>query len=229
MPTSKNFELGSFANNVDHDPSTGDTEISNNITLTGELRGPSTFIIDPAAVGDATGLLQIKGNLQVDGTTTTINSTTLDVDDLNITVAKGSANAAAADGAGLTVDGANATFTYDASNDRWTMNKSLFATIEGMSINDLTDVDTNTTPPTNGQTIVWNTTTAKFEPGDSFSQSDFNTAFAAKNVGDLNDVDTTGVTDGQVLVYSLANSRFEPGTVSGGGGGGGGLFSLLDF
>tara|TARA_B100001287_G_C22683322_1_gene531795 strand:+ start:3795 stop:4484 length:690 start_codon:yes stop_codon:yes gene_type:complete len=229
MPTSKNFELGSFANNVDHDPSTGDTEISNNITLTGELRGPSTFIIDPAAVGDATGLLQIKGNLQVDGTTTTINSTTLDVDDLNITVAKGAANAAAADGAGLTVDGANATFTYDASNDRWTMNKSLFATIEGMSINDLTDVDTNTTPPTNGQTIVWNTTTAKFEPGDSFSQSDFNTAFAAKNVGDLNDVDTTGVTDGQVLVYSLANSRFEPGTVSGGGGGGGGLFSLLDF
>ena len=40
MPTSKNFELGSFANNVDHDPNTGDTEISNNITLTGELRGP---------------------------------------------------------------------------------------------------------------------------------------------------------------------------------------------
>tara|TARA_B100000965_G_scaffold14609_3_gene10988 strand:- start:17744 stop:18397 length:654 start_codon:yes stop_codon:yes gene_type:complete len=217
MPTSKNFELGSFANNVDHDPSTGDTEISNNITLTGELRGPSTFIIDPAAVGDATGLLQIKGNLQVDGTTTTINSTTLDVDDLNITVAKGSANAAAADGAGLTVDGANATFTYDATNDRWTMNKSLFATIEGMSINDLTDVDTNTTPPTNGQTIVWNSTSGKFEPGT-----------AAANIGDLNDVDTTGVTDGQVLVYSLANSRFEPGTVSGGGGGGG-LFSLLDF
>ena len=90
MPTSKNFELGSFANNVDHDPSTGDTQISNNITLTGELRGPSTFIIDPAGIGDATGLLQIKGNLQVDGTTTTINSTTLDVDDKNITIASGS-------------------------------------------------------------------------------------------------------------------------------------------
>ena len=34
MPTSKNFELGSFANNIDHDPSTRDTEIANNITLT---------------------------------------------------------------------------------------------------------------------------------------------------------------------------------------------------
>ena len=226
MPTSKNFELGSFANNVDHDPSTGDTEISNNITLTGELRGPSTFIIDPAAVGDATGLLQIKGNLQVDGTTTTINSTTLDVDDLNITVAKGAANAAAADGAGLTVDGANATFTYESANDRWTMNKPLFATIEGMSIDDLTDVDTTTSAPTSGQNIVCDC--AKFVPGDSFSQSDFNTAFAAKNVGDLNDVDTTGVTNGQTLVYDTAQTKFIPGTVSGGGSGGG-LYSLLDF
>lgn len=220
MPTSKNFELGSFAGNIDHDPSTRDTQIANNITLTGELRGPSTFVLDPAGVGDNTGLIQIKGNLQVDGTTTTINSTTLDVDDLNITVAKGSANAASANGAGLTADlgvDGTATFTYDSANDRWSMNKSLFATIEGMSINDLTDVDTNTTPPTNGQTIVWNTSTAKFEPGT-----------AAANIGDLNDVDTTGVTNGQVLVYNSSTNIFEPGTVSGGGGSGG-LYSLLDF
>ena len=42
MPTSKNFELGSLAGNIDHDQSSGDTSIANNITLTGELRGPST-------------------------------------------------------------------------------------------------------------------------------------------------------------------------------------------
>jgi len=219
MPTSKNFELGSFAGNVDHDPSTGDTEISNNITLTGELRGPSTFIIDPAGIGDNTGLLQVKGNLQVDGTTTTINSTTLDVDDKNITIASGSPNAASSDGAGLTADlgvDGQATFTYDAANDRWTMNKSLFATIEGMSIDDLTDVDTTTNAPTTGQTIVWDG--AKFVPGT-----------AAANIGDLNDVDTTGVTNGQVLVYNATTNIFEPGTVSGGGGGGTGLYSLLDF
>ena len=201
MPTSKNFELGSFANNVDHNPANGDTTITNNIILTGELRGPSTMVLDPAAIGDATGLLQIKGNLQVDGTTTTINSTQLDVDDLNITIASGAANAAAANGAGLTVDGANATFTYDAPNDRWTMNKSLFATIDGMSIDDLTDVDTTTTAPTTGQTIVWDG--AKFVPGT-----------AASNIGDLNDVTTTGVTDGQVLIFNSATSTFQPGTVS---------------
>lgn len=46
----------------------------------------------------------IRGNLQVDGTTTTINSTTLTVDDTNIVVASGAANAGAADGAGIEVD-----------------------------------------------------------------------------------------------------------------------------
>ena len=72
-----------------------------NITTTGYIRGPSSFTIDPAAHGDNTGTVVIAGNLQVDGTTTTINSTTMTVDDKNITLASGSANAAAADGAGF--------------------------------------------------------------------------------------------------------------------------------
>ena len=69
--------------------------------------------------------LTVTGDLTVDGTTTTINSTTLNVDDINITVASGAADAAAANGAGLTVDGANATFNYASSGDKWTMNKNL--------------------------------------------------------------------------------------------------------
>lgn len=96
-----------------------------NITLSGYLRGPSTFTIDPAAHGDNTGTLVVAGNLQVDGTTTTINSSTLTVDDLNITVADGAADAAAANGAGLTVDGANATLTYASTGDKFVFNKRL--------------------------------------------------------------------------------------------------------
>jgi hypothetical protein len=96
-----------------------------NTTLTGYLAGPATFTIDPAGVGDNTGTVVIAGNLQVDGTTTTINSTTLTVDDLNITLADGAADAAAANGAGITVDGANATITYNATNDEWEFNKRL--------------------------------------------------------------------------------------------------------
>jgi len=69
--------------------------------------------------------LTVGGNLTVDGTTTTINSTTLNVDDINITVASGAADSAAANGAGLTVDGAGATFNYSHSGTKWTMNKPL--------------------------------------------------------------------------------------------------------
>ena len=96
-----------------------------NIVTTGYLRGPATFTIDPAAHGDNTGTLVVAGNLQVDGTTTTINSTTMTVDDLNITLASGAANAAAANGAGITVDGASATLTYNSTPDAWSFNKNV--------------------------------------------------------------------------------------------------------
>ena len=61
--------------------------------------------------------------MQVDGTQTTINSTSLTVDDLNITLASGAANSAAANGAGITVDGASATLLYASSDDSWAVNK----------------------------------------------------------------------------------------------------------
>ena len=67
----------------------------------------------------------ILGDLTVQGTRTELNTATLDVEDLNILVASGAADAAAANGAGLTVDGASATFTYTSEGDRWNMNKAL--------------------------------------------------------------------------------------------------------
>ena len=86
-------------------------------TFGNKIVGPSTFTIEPTNVN---GTVVIAGNLQVDGTQTAVNSTTMDVTDLNITVAKGAANAAAADTAGITVDGANATLQYeDGSPGTW--------------------------------------------------------------------------------------------------------------
>ena len=52
-----------------------------NATLTGYLRGPASFVIDPATHGNDTGTVVIAGNLQVDGTTTTVNSTVVTIDD----------------------------------------------------------------------------------------------------------------------------------------------------
>ena len=77
---------------------------------------------------DSSGNVTIGGNLTVQGSTTTVDSTTPNVTDKNITVANGAADAATADGAGLTVDGANATFNYANTGDKWTMNKPLDVT-----------------------------------------------------------------------------------------------------
>ena len=90
------------------------------ITITNNaIQGPATLTIDPAAVGDNTGTVVIAGDLQIDGTTTTVNSTTMTVDDKNLELGTGAANDAAADGGGITVvsgDG-NKTFQFEATGD----------------------------------------------------------------------------------------------------------------
>ncbi len=56
----------------------------------------------------ASGDVVVTGNLTVNGTQTVLNTATLEVEDLNIKVAKNAANSSAADGAGLTIEmGAN--------------------------------------------------------------------------------------------------------------------------
>ena len=75
-----------------------------------------------------TGAVIVGGDLTVNGTTTTINSTTLTVDDKNLELASGAADAAAANGAGLTIDGATATFQYVATGDKWAVNKNFDVT-----------------------------------------------------------------------------------------------------
>jgi len=97
----------------------------NNLVLGGYLRGPANFTIDPAAYGDDTGTVIIAGNLTVQGTTTTINSNTIAVGDLNVVLAKDATTSAQANGGGITLAGANATFTYTSADDRWNLNKDL--------------------------------------------------------------------------------------------------------
>ena len=88
------------------------------------------------SIGSATGTttvnnsLTVTGDLIVNGTTTTLNTTTLDVEDLNITIANGAVTAAAANGAGLTVEGPTtpATLTYASADDSWNVNKLLKGT-----------------------------------------------------------------------------------------------------
>ena len=109
--------------------------VSGGITLTGSttqvtVSSASTdIIINPLSGGDANaGKVIIQGALQVDGETTTINSTTLTIDDKSIVLASGASDSAAANGAGIEVDGASATFQYSHTGTKWISNKTIEAT-----------------------------------------------------------------------------------------------------
>ena len=54
------------------------------------------------------------------------------------------------------------------------------------SLGDLSDVDITTVVPTVGQALIWDSVNNAFVPGDSFSQSDFDSAFGAKTTDNLN-------------------------------------------
>ena len=69
--------------------------------------------------------LVVTGNLTVNGDTTTLSTTNLVVEDKTITLANGAADSAAADGAGISIDGASATFLYDDTGTQWELNKPL--------------------------------------------------------------------------------------------------------
>jgi hypothetical protein len=109
----------------------GDVRITSNVISS---RATGTLYIDPNPVGDSAGgyagELVIRGNLTVQGTTTTVNSTTVSVNDKNLVLADSAANSTAADGAGLTIGGAlysgtKATILYDGASDRWDFNKPI--------------------------------------------------------------------------------------------------------
>ena len=68
--------------------------------------------------------LIVDGDLTVQGNTVTLNTHTLVIEDKNIILANGAANALIADGAGISVDGAQANITYLASGDKFVFNKA---------------------------------------------------------------------------------------------------------
>lgn len=93
----------------------------NNISSTS-----GNITIDPSPAGNA-GKVIIAGDLQVDGTTTTINSTTLTVNDKNIVLAQGAVSAAAADSAGISIFGTTARIWWDYPTDTWNLSKKVSA------------------------------------------------------------------------------------------------------
>ena len=82
-----------------------------------------------ALAAGATGAdLTLSGTLTVNGSQTILNTATLEVEDKNIVIAKGSTTDAAANTGGITLKGANdKTITYSSTGDKWVSNKDFEA------------------------------------------------------------------------------------------------------
>tara|TARA_R110002072_G_scaffold218990_1_gene376633 strand:- start:22 stop:1479 length:1458 start_codon:yes stop_codon:yes gene_type:complete len=121
---------------------TDDATFDTNLTVSGNLiigdsssRGGTisgtnnTIIIDPyPGSGDISGNVIIYGNLQIEGTTTTINSNTLDISDLDIRAAKNATIASEANGGGILVGASGQDFaklTFNSTNNNWRTNIGL--------------------------------------------------------------------------------------------------------
>ena len=94
--------------------------------------------------GSFTGNMTITGDLTVLGSSTEISSTELRIEDKLITVASGSADSAAADGAGLEIDGANKSLTWDHNSTSFVFDAKVSSSVgfkgEG---GELTGIDTD--------------------------------------------------------------------------------------
>lgn len=163
--------LGKAVEAVGNAVTTGTLAVTNNLSDVADAATARTNLgTVPAASPTFTGTvsadaLTLSGNLIVNGTTTTVNSTTLDVADKNITIADGASDAAAANGAGLTVDGASATMLYTSATDTWDFNKDLVVGTTGsLTVPDGTAAQRPSNPSAGA--IRFNTDDTSFEGYD---------------------------------------------------------------
>ena len=103
--------------------------VSSGAGLTATIAGPTNLILDPAAVGDNTGIVRIKGDLYVDGTEVKVDSTTINLADLKIGIATNTGTNLLLDGGGIGIGSANIekTILWNNSNSRMEFNADLYA------------------------------------------------------------------------------------------------------
>ena len=97
------------------------TGLTSGLVLTGHK---TSDYVDVTLGAGSSSTVTIPGNLTVSGTTTTVNSTTVNLNDHNIILDSGNSTSAVVDGAGITIEGGSgddATFTYNTTGPKFEM------------------------------------------------------------------------------------------------------------
>ena len=183
-----------------HDNSTKLTTTSTGVSITGALTVST----------DAT----ITGDLTVSGTTTTINTQTLDVEDKNVVIGKvSSPSDTTADGGGWTLKGStDKTFNWINSTDAWTSSEHIHL-IDDKKLLVGTGSDLQIYHDSNNSTIESDTGYLKItgKAGDVYLQSDSDVWITSNNAGETMAKFTK---DGAATLYHNNSAKVE--TTSGG-------------
>ena len=132
--------------------------------------------------------LTLSGDLTVEGSRTELQVTELNVEDKNITVASGAADSSAADGAGLTIDGANESLTWNHANSRFQFSDDLH--VDGiMNIGSVSNAGTDTD---------------KFLVLDSNNNVDFRTGAEVRS--DIGALDGANGANNRIATFTDSNS-----------------------
>jgi len=227
-----------IAYQADHANTSDNSNVANSVlSLTGLttsnlLEGTNLYFTNARAAIGLTGLnvsvndLYAAGNLTVQGDFTTLNVATLDIEDKNITLGKGLTTPAQADGAGITVDGAQANITYLVSGDKFNINKN---------VEILGDIKANTWTGlysgnvlestnqyfTNARAVLAITpylTTANVTETNSnlyYTNARVFSNVSLMSVNVFTDVDITGINNDELLLWNAVDRVFRPSAFTG--------------
>jgi len=166
--------------------STGASGTGINIS-TDTISGPATLTIDPAAVGDNTGAVRIKGDLYVDGDQFIVNSITIELADFNVGIATTVGTNALLDGAGIGIGSIGIRKTI-----QWANSSNSLESSESFNLN------IGKTYKINGTDVLSNTTLGSGVTNSSLT-----------SVGTLGQLNVTGVstfTNGPILVGTATST-----------------------
>jgi len=213
LPVSTTQNLGAVSNrwgtlnttNIDASGTiTGTFTGTVNSTIASDVNNTNITTVNLTATGPSNVQnLTVTGDLVVQGTTTTLETNDVLVNN-QITFE------------GSTADAHETIVTVvNPTQDNTISFKNASGTVAFISdiptgINNLSDVDTSTTPPTNGQALVWNNSNLEWEPGTVGGGSEVNDLTAAvtwANIPDAN-VPASAVTQHQASL-SITESQIS--------------------
>ena len=190
--------------------STGTASVFNTNATTLNIGGAATTVSIGASTGNTTvnNNLVVTGNLTVNGTTQTINSTTLTVADINIELGKvASPTDTTANGGGITLKGAtDKTISWDNTNANWTSSENWnLATGKVFKINNVSVL--------NSTTLGSGVTGSSLTSVGTITSGTWSSSFGAVSGANLTSL-TAGNLTGTIPSTVLGNSTVYIGTTA---------------